>query len=76
MAEKSKVVNSDAEYLPLTQAAKFLGVSKNYLYPMNHFNRLTYFRPGGKLVLYKRSDLIKFIEGGRIPSADEVNKAV
>lgn len=59
------------KYLNTTEAAGILGISKSTLYKLTHEKKLRYYKPGGKLVLFKKQDLIDFIEQGEQKPLDE-----
>ena len=49
------------QVLGITEAAEFLGFSKNYLYKMIHQKKIAHFKPTGGKVYFKVSDLEKFL---------------
>lgn len=64
------------EFLNTDEAHKFLGISKSTLQKMCHKRIITFYKPNGKLVFFKKSDLIKFLEDGRVPSIEEEYKSI
>ncbi len=61
------------EFLPLEVAAEYLGFSTSTMYKMTHENRIAYYKPGGKKLLFKRSELDRWVESHRIATADELD---
>ena len=59
---------SSEEFIDMNEAAKFLMVSKSSLYKCTMKRQINFFKPGGKKILFKKSDLVSFIEAGRIKS--------
>ena len=47
--------------LDVKQAAEFLGLKVSYLYNLVHFKKITGYRPGGKKLVFKISDLEKYL---------------
>jgi len=45
------------EMLTIEEAAEYMGISKSSLYKMNMTNELPTYRPGGKRVYLKRSEI-------------------
>jgi len=43
--------------LNVKQAAEFLGLSPNYIHQLVHGRKLTAYKPGGKVLYFKVSDL-------------------
>ena len=41
----------------LKQAAEFLGLKPSYLYSLVHFGKLAAYKPGGKKLFFRQSDL-------------------
>lgn len=52
--------------LNLKQAAEFLGLTESYVYNLIHFGKLTAYKPGGKKLLFKVSDLERYAFGGNV----------
>jgi excisionase family DNA binding protein len=51
--------------LGIVEAAGFLGLSVNYLHKLCHLGRITFFKPTGGRVYFKREDLEAFVFRGR-----------
>jgi excisionase family DNA binding protein len=51
--------------LGIAEAAEFLGLSVNYLHKLCHLGRITFFKPTGGRVYFKREDLEAFVFRGR-----------
>jgi len=66
--------NSDNEYLNSTQAAKYIFVSPSTLFKMTHYRKISFTKPGGKCLRFRRSDLDKWLESNRFPSIDEIKE--
>jgi excisionase family DNA binding protein len=43
--------------LSLKEAAAFLKLKPSYIYQLVHYRRLTAYKPGGKLLIFKKEDL-------------------
>ena len=43
--------------LNVQQAAAFLGLKPSYIYNLVHYGKLPVYKPGGKILLFKQSDL-------------------
>jgi excisionase family DNA binding protein len=55
-------------------AAAFLGYSIQYLYKLVEARKITVYKPTGRYIFFKREDLEKFIECGKIPANNELQK--
>lgn len=60
------------ELLSVKEAALFLKRSPANLYNLCWKGKLRRYRPGGRLVLFKKSELMEWVEASAIPSNDEV----
>jgi excisionase family DNA binding protein len=63
---------STDQMLTATQAAEFLGITKSYLYKLSSKGILAKHKPGGKIILFARTDLEGYRSGNRIPSVSEL----
>jgi excisionase family DNA binding protein len=64
---RKEMLNSD-------EAASFLGLSKSSLYKLS-FNRIIpVYRPTGKLIYFKRDDLVNHLQQNRAMSMDEIEQ--
>ncbi len=57
------------------QASSYLRISKSTLYKHTSAGLITYYKPNGKLIMFKREDLDQWLESKRIPSNDELGTA-
>ena len=60
--------------LDLSDAANYLHISKGSLYNLVHFKKITFYKPGGKLLYFLKKDLDAYISKGRILANFEVNR--
>ena len=52
--------SSNEEIFKVQDAADFLGLSKSHVYRLTSEGRLPYYKPSGKIIYFKKSDLILF----------------
>jgi len=57
--------------LTVDEAAKFTGLSRNYIYKLAHQKRISYFKPNGGRLFFKKDDLEKFLFRNRQPAEFE-----
>ena len=55
----------ESGYLNTRQAAQFLGLSRNYLFKLTMGAEIAHFKPNGKTLFFKKSDLVEWIERNR-----------
>ena len=58
------------------EAVDYLKVSKSFLYKMTSSNSLTYFKPSGKLIYFKKSDLDEWLLKNKIEGTGVFEKEV
>lgn len=71
-----KIVNNkdDAEFLNSRQAAAFLGVSVDTIYSWVFHRSVPHYKLQNKLLRFKKTDLIQFMEGMRVePVKTDIN---
>lgn len=61
-------------YLTAKQAAAYLHISMSTFYKLTSAGRITYYKPNGKLILLKRSELDQWLENSKVPSNDEIRQ--
>lgn len=65
-------LSSRKELLSFEDATIMLGVSESYLYKLTSQRRIPHFKPFGKLIFFKRSELMDWVEEGRILTREEI----
>lgn len=76
--EKNSVVSfkqtardATSEFLNAEEAARYLGYKRSYLYKLTSEKKITFHKPGGKKLFFKKADLDKWREKGRQPAKNE-----
>jgi excisionase family DNA binding protein len=59
-------MNETRKPLSVQQAAEFLNLKPSYIYNLVFYGKLTAYRPGGKRLLFKVSDLEKYAYGNKV----------
>jgi excisionase family DNA binding protein len=54
------------------EAAAYMGISKSTLYKHTSSGNIAYYKPNGKLILFRKADLDNWLEANRIPSNEEL----
>jgi len=54
-------MNNSKEVLSFKEAVEFLDVSKSFLYKLTANSEIIHFKPNGKLIYFKRQDLLDWI---------------
>lgn len=59
------------EYYNMSQAAIYVGLTVSTLYKLTSKKVISFYKPGGKVILFKKTDLDEWIEKSRISSQSE-----
>ncbi|MEL4308948.1 helix-turn-helix domain-containing protein [Joostella sp. CR20] len=62
--------------LSLKEAALYLGISKSTLYKMTFDNRISHYKPSGKLIYFKKQDLEQYLLKYKVKSNDELEEDI
>ena len=68
-------VNESSMYknlLTSDEAARFLGISKSYLYKLTMQRRIPHYKPCGKLNYFDRSELEEWAKSVKVPTMNEI----
>lgn len=62
----------EKEYLTAREAAEFIGATLNYFYKLTCAHKLPMYNPTGRRLLFRRSELVAWIENSRVATNDEL----
>lgn len=62
------------DILGAAEAAKYLGISKGLLYKLTSSHRLPYYKPMGKRIFFRASELDKWVNAGRVLTEKELKE--
>lgn len=60
------------EYLTFNEACVYLGITKGALYNMTSRKQIPHYKPNGKSVYFKESELKNWIEKKRVKTSEEI----
>ena len=69
-------MNETQKPLNVQQAAEFLDLKPSYIYNLVFYGKLTAYRPGGKKLLFKVSDLESYAYGNKIGGHSERTETI
>lgn len=64
-----------ARPLSFSEGAQYLNCSKSYLYKLTHRRALPFFKPLGKKIFFKRSDLERFLLRNPVKTSAEIEQS-
>lgn len=62
------------EVLTSDEAAKYMGVSKSYLYKLTMRQQIPHFKPMGKMCYFNRQELEQWLQSNRVATAAEIEQ--
>lgn len=62
------------EVLTSDEAARYLGISKSYLYKLTMKQQIPYYKPMGKMCYFNRLELEEWLQGNRVATIDEIDQ--
>ena len=62
------------EYLNVEQASAYLSISKSSLYKLTSSNTVKHYKPNGKVLLFKKSDLNEYIESSYVETIEDYSQ--
>ncbi|MBR3548331.1 MAG: helix-turn-helix domain-containing protein [Bacteroidaceae bacterium] len=60
------------EVLTSDEAARYMGVSKSYLYKLTMKQQIPHYKPMGKMCYFNREELESWLQGNRVTTANEI----
>lgn len=62
------------EVLTSDEAARYMGVSKSYLYKLTMRQQIPHFKPIGKMCYFNRQELEQWLQSNRVATATEIEQ--
>lgn len=69
----ANIINTTKEVLTSEEAAKYMGVSKSYLYKLTMNRQIPHYKPTGKMCYFNRHELEGWLQENRISTAEEIS---
>ena len=66
----------DKEWLTLKEAASEFNLSTSFLYQLTSQRKLAFYKPSGKLIYFKRSEIEQWIATSRVKTLVEIQSEV
>ncbi len=62
------------EILTLNELAEYTGFSKSHIYKLTHRNEIPHYKPTGKVIFFKLSEINEWLLQNRIASNSEIEQ--
>lgn len=63
---------TEKEILNASEAAKYLSISRGFLFKLTSAHRVPFLKPCGRRIFFKKSDLDEWLESGRVLTNEEL----
>ncbi len=70
---KKKLIDECLRPLDVNDASQFLRCSKSHIYKLIHRKEIQYFKPCGKMIFFKRRELMDWVFRNRIKAEEKKN---
>ena len=74
MNTNSTSENHDNEIFNFSEACKYLDYSKSYLYKLTHSRQIPHYKPNGKKLYFKKTDLEEWLLRNRVKTDVELQQ--
>lgn len=61
------------EVLTSDEAARYMGISKSYLYKLTMRQQIPHYKPNGKMCYFNREELEAWLQSNRVSTTEEIN---
>lgn len=62
------------EVLTSDEAAKYMGISKSYLYKLTMTGQVPHYKPMGKMCYFNRQELEQWLQSNKVATSDEIGQ--
>ncbi len=70
----ANIINTQKEVLTSDEAARYMGVSKSYLYKLTMTKQIPHYKPLGKMCYFNRLELEHWLQGNRCATDTELSQ--
>ena len=70
----AKTIFCTKEVLTSDEAARYMGVSKSYLYKLTMRREIPHYKPRGKMCYFNRRELEAWLQGNRVVTSEEIEE--
>ena len=64
------------EVLTSDECAKYMGISKSYLYKLTMRGEIPHFKPLGKMCYFNRVEIEQCLQNNRVATSDEITESI
>ena len=70
----ANIIGTQKEVLTSDEAARYMGISKSYLYKLTMRQKIPHYKPTGKMCYFNRLELEGWLQSNRVQTDDELEQ--
>jgi excisionase family DNA binding protein len=70
----ANIINTSKEVLTSDEAARYMGISKSYLYKLTMGQKIPHYKPMGKMCYFNRQEVEEWLQSNRIATEAEISQ--
>ena len=70
----ANIIGCTKEVLTTDEAARYLGISKSYLYKLTMQQKIPHYKPLGKMCYFNREELEQWLQTNRVATDEEISQ--
>lgn len=70
----ANIISTQKEVLTSDEAARYMGISKSYLYKLTSTQQIPHFKPLGKICYFNRAELEQWLQTNRVATDMELSQ--
>ena len=70
-----RVIFNTKEVLTSDEAARYMGISRSYLYKLTMTRKIPHYKPTGKVCYFDRRELEDFLRSGRVSMNETIDNS-
>lgn len=70
----ANIINTTKEVLTSEETAKYMGISRSYLYKLTMRQEIPHFKPMGKMCYFNRKEVEEWLQTNRVATTAEINQ--
>lgn len=67
----ANISGNSKEVLTSEEAARYMGISRSYLYKLTCRREVPHYKPAGKVIYFKRAELEQWLQNNRVATVNE-----
>lgn len=70
----ANIISTTKEVLTSDETAKYMGLSKSYIYKLTHKGEIPHYKPTGKVCYFNRREIEQWLQTNRVATSSEISQ--